>query len=255
MLFRSRILTDRVSDLLLTPDVISSQNLQNEGILKGRISSVGNIMIDTLDFFLPRARQLNVGDILSNLSRNGQEPNTKSSFTDISSCRYCIVTLHRPSNVDDIKTLSEIVGVLNRIAREEIFVVWPVHPRTEKNLRRFNLWHTLEDQPYVNLIHPASYLQMLRLLSDASVLLTDSGGLQAESSVLGLPCITIRETTEWQVTLKEKGGTSLLAGTDPEKLYNEFVKAASDIKHAFRPPLWDGQTAPRCLEEILTRGC
>jgi UDP-N-acetylglucosamine 2-epimerase (non-hydrolysing) len=247
----NRILTDRISDLLLTPDRQSLDNLIKEGINSESVNVVGNIMIDTLDFFLKEATELNIPDIITSLSF--PYTRTQSGITELanSMVKYGIITLHRPSNVDDPLKMNRFVEVLKNILQQNLIILWPVHPRTKKNLQHFNLLDSLMEIPGLVLLNPASYLQMLKLLSNAAVLLTDSGGLQAESTVLGVPCLTLRKTTEWVVTLEEYGGTSVLTEIDPASIRSKIQQAFLKGQKPFRPPLWNGNTADLCLDTIL----
>src|SRR5690606_37619548 len=184
----NRVLTDRLSDLLLTPSRDADENLRAEGIPEERIGFVGNVMIDTLFAQLPKARARDVPGQMG-LERK---------------C-YAVVTLHRPSNVDDPTALRTVLEALGRVARE-MPVVLPIHPRTRKNAENFGLSGLMEP---LRVIEPLGYTEMLSLVEGAAIVLTDSGGLQEETTALGVPCITLREQTERPITLTE--GTNRLA--------------------------------------------
>jgi UDP-N-acetylglucosamine 2-epimerase (non-hydrolysing) len=176
----NRVLTDRLSDLLLTPSPDAEPNLLAEGIEAGRIALVGNVMIDTLLRLLPAARALGMP------ARTGHLPG-----------RYALATLHRPSNVDDPGVLRTALTALGAV---DLPVVFPIHPRTRRNAERFGLEHLLEP---LQTIEPVGYLEMAGLVDGCAVVLTDSGGLQEETTALGVPCVTLREQTERPVTVTE----------------------------------------------------
>ena len=229
----NRVLTDQISDLLLTPSADADRNLLAEGIPKERIRLVGNVMIDSLLKQLERAERSTVREDLGVAGRD-----------------YAVVTLHRPSNVDDEGVLRRIVSALERIG-ERVPVVFPAHPRTLKNLSAFGLDERLAHSPSIRLVEPLGYLDFLRLYSGAALVLTDSGGVQEETTALGVPCLTLRENTERPVTVEL--GTNQIVGTDEERI----VSAAARALEARRtgepprvPPLWDGHTADRILDAI-----
>lgn len=229
----NRVLTDRLSDLLLTPSRDAHPNLAAEGVPEERIRFVGNVMIDTLLHQLPQARSRDVPGQLG-LERE----------------RYATVTLHRPSNVDDAGVLSAVLDALGEVARD-VPVVLPLHPRTRKNIERFGLTARLK---HFHVLEPLGYREMLSLTDGAAVVLTDSGGLQEETTVLGVPCVTLREQTERPVTIAE--GSNRLA---PWPLTSEGVRecAYSALAEARlgrsprRPAGWDGQAARRTVAALL----
>lgn len=242
----NRILTDRISDLLLAPDAGSVQNLLREGIAPEKIVFTGNIMIDTLDQYHSRAAGLS----LENIVGNNLLPGRVHTAIFPPDEQYALLTLHRPGNTDQAETLSELVCTFQTLSQEIPFL-WPLHPRTLKMLTQYHLLDGLLKTKNIVLLEPLGYLDMLRLNQTARVLLTDSGGLQEESTVLGTPCITLRNTTERPVTLIENGGSSLLAGNKAADILMAFHKLKTMPRRPFRPPLWDGQSAQRCLEALL----
>lgn len=243
----NRLVTDRISDLLLTPDRLSSQNLLNEGISAEKIKFVGNIMIDTLELNKDDALKLNIeGIIQSNIFKN--LPPFKLPQENL----FALVTLHRPSNVDNEDTLNAIVNFFISEVTRDIPIIWPIHPRTKAQLVKFRLWNKLARNNNLILTEPLGYREMLRLNMGAKIVLTDSGGLQEECCVLGTPCITLRNNTERPVTLREHGGASVLAGNNINRLRQEYQIAMHLDKISKKPELWDGNTAPRCLNEIIT---
>lgn len=243
----NRIVTDRLSDLLLTPDVLSAQNLVAEGIPERKIAMVGNIMIDTLEANRSKAAGFDIKAIIE--QNNIKNPNSAVSNPALD--QYAVVTLHRPSNVDETETLKSILQFLVRVVSPKVSIVWPLHPRTHKKIRELEQNELLLNNPSIILLEPVGYHEMLRLNMNARMVITDSGGLQEECTILGTPCITLRENTERPVTLLKNGGTSVLVGTDMELAGMEFFKALTANRQAFRPPYWDGETAPRCLKALI----
>ena len=227
----NRILTDQLSDLLLTPSADGDANLLREGIAPERIVRVGNVMIDTL---LQQVERAQASSILPELEL---EPHT-----------YAVVTLHRPSNVDEPESLRGILAALGEIAAE-LPLVFPAHPRTQARLREFGIAVPAR----MRVIDPLGYLEFLRLWSNAKLVLTDSGGLQEETTALGIPCLTLRENTERPITIEQ--GTNHLVGCDPAKIkQTAFAVLRGELKLAGRvPELWDGQTAGRIVDALLAR--
>jgi UDP-N-acetylglucosamine 2-epimerase (non-hydrolysing) len=242
----NRIVTDNLCDLLLTPDEISSRNLRKEGIPEHKIKFVGNIMIDTLDANYLSAQNLDISEILKNnllFSQNSPESGTLRE--------YALLTLHRPSNVDNKEILTQIVGfILNELTRE-MPVIWTIHPRTKNRLEEFNLLDKLKHNKNLMMLNPVGYRDMLRLNMDARIMLTDSGGLQEECTILGTPCLTLRPNTERPITLKEKDGVCVLVGNNINIIRNEYNNLLKTNRKPQRPALWDGKTAGRCLQEII----
>jgi UDP-N-acetylglucosamine 2-epimerase (non-hydrolysing) len=240
----NRLVTDRLCDLLLTPDHISGSNLKKEGVEDKKIGFVGNIMIDTLDANLEKASKLTFEEIIGN---NTLHPNN----IKIENEKYAVMTLHRPSNVDNKVTLEPMLNFLIDEVGASLPLIWPIHPRTAKQLEAFGLWEKVKNAKSLVLLHPLGYFEMLRLNMNAKIMLTDSGGLQEECTVLGTPCLTMRWNTERPVTLKEHGGVSVLVGNNIQRLKDEF-KIASGLKRTpVRPEMWDGKTAERCLNAII----
>jgi UDP-N-acetylglucosamine 2-epimerase (non-hydrolysing) len=228
----NRVLTDRLSDLLLIPIEEATANLEREGLGDVRTEFVGNVMIDALLNTLPRARQLEMP------SRLGVEPG-----------RYVLTTLHRPSNVDDPDRLELLLTGLATIARERP-VVFPMHPRTRERIRGTSLEHMLKN---ILVTEPFGYAEMVGALADAGAAITDSGGVQQESTVLGISCITLRETTEWPSTIEL--GTNRLA-TWPPTVATIVRDAETAIERgrvpigSKAPPGWDGQSATRIVDAM-----
>ena len=241
----NRLVTDRLSDLLLTPDRLSIDNLKREGVPKEKIRFVGNIMIDTLESNRGKAAALNIEDIIAKNSINGAK---KDLPKPIGTSSYALMTMHRPSNVDHKHILEPLTNLLVKEVANEMPLIWPIHPRAVKQLKSFGLWEKMESCPGMILLHPLGYHEMLRLNMDARIMLTDSGGLQEECCILGTPCLTLRWNTERPVTLREHGGASVLVGNNVERIRNEFRKTLADGATPNRPELWDGHTADRIVD-------
>jgi UDP-N-acetylglucosamine 2-epimerase (non-hydrolysing) len=218
----NRVLVDQLADLLFTPGPDADDNLLREGIAPERIHRVGNVMIDTLLRELPRARAL---------------PRT------LPARGYAVATLHRPSNVDAAEPLAEIFGALAALAAE-MPVVFPMHPRTRARAERFGLLPALGG---VRVTEPLGYHAMLALLDGARLVLTDSGGVQEETTALGVPCVTLRTTTERPVTLRE--GTNALV---PIRTRAHILRAAAEApgRQGRVPALWDGRASDRILDVL-----
>ncbi len=245
----NRLVTDRLSDLLLTPDEMSSQNLRGEGVPEDRIHFVGNIMIDTLEANREKASRLDFAQIIAKnlISENSR----RSSINNQMPQRFAILTMHRPSNVDDRSVLEQIVDFLTDELVKELPLFWIIHPRTEKKLKSFGLWDKVLNSDNLFILGPLGYRELLRLNMAASIMLTDSGGLQEECCVLGTPCLTLRWNTERPVTLREHGGASVLVGNDVEQIRDAFRKTLLRKRVPMQPDLWDGRTADRIVQVMI----
>jgi len=243
----NRLVTDRLSDLLFTPDLLSSENLRKEGTPEEKIHFVGNIMIDTLEANRKKAERMNVKKIIrDNLIEGCKYPdNIKADLN------YALMTLHRPSNVDEEKVFVPLVKFLSEEVTKELHLIWAVHPRARKQLMKFGLWDSVMNNLSLILLEPVGYHEMVRLNMGARVMLTDSGGLQEECCVLGTPCITLRFNTERPVTLREYGGASVLTGNNIDRIREEFQRALSITRTPTRPELWDGHTAGRIVRILV----
>jgi len=226
----NRVLTDQISELLFTTERAAEVNLRREGIAPERIHFVGNVMIDTL--------MHNVGRAVPAL----QVLEAQSLVPDLANTGYGVLTLHRPSNVDDQAVLRPLLATLVELSRQ-LPVLFPVHPRTRQKIRDTGLDLLLADGR-ISVLPPLGYLELLGLMREARLVLTDSGGLQEETTALGVPCMTLRENTERPVTIEE--GTNLLVGTNPEKIRSAFADVlATGGKVGRVPELWDGRAAER----------
>lgn len=228
----NRVLTDQIADLLFTPSADADQNLLAEGIPASRIRMVGNIMIDSL---LKHLRQAKDRPIRQKLGLEGKD--------------YAVTTLHRPVNVDDVDTFSAILSALQEVSRT-LPVVFPVHPRTRKMISDLAVAEQISTSGLL-LTEPLGYLDFLSLLSTARLVLTDSGGIQEETTVLGIPCLTLRENTERPITVEQ--GTNTIVGANPQKITGAAMTLLEQDgqKTAARvPPLWDGRTAERIVAAL-----
>lgn len=239
----NRLVTDRLADLLLTPDRISCENLRREGVPEEKIAFVGNIMIDTLDAQCAWARALDVTKIVKRELLIPQE------LPALPQDGFAVITMHRPSNVDRAETLRPLVELLTGEIADDLPLLWPIHPRARRQLELDGLWEQISRK--IILLNPLGYHEMLRLNMGARLMLTDSGGLQEECCVLGTPCLTMRWNTERPVTLKEHGGTSRLVGNDPGLIFAVYREERNSPRRPSRPELWDGHTAERIVQALL----
>ncbi len=228
----NRLLTDQIADLLFTPSRDADDNLRAEGIPEDRIRFVGNIMIDSLYKHLARSKESTVRQTLG-----------------ISDTDYAVLTLHRPTNIDEPETFARIIDALAEIT-QRVPIVFPVHPRTRKMLAVSGLAERAENAKGLRMIEPLGYLDFLNLYSQARLVLTDSGGIQEETTVLGIPCLTLRENTERPITVDM--GTNTIVGTEPGKITTAAFAALDGSKKGNHkvPPLWDGHTADRILAAL-----
>lgn len=241
----NRMVTDRLSDLLFTTDEMANKNLRKEGVSEDKIKFVGNIMIDTLMAQKEAADALELNQIIA---QNELENSEKKEVYKINKNEYAIVTLHRPSNVDNAEVMVSLVNFLIDEIAPEISIVWTVHPRTRERLEEFGLWKALESAKNIVLLHPVGYIEMLKLNMCARVMFTDSGGLQEECCVLGTPCLTLRSNTERPVTLVENGGVSILVGNDINSIRRNYHSIKNQPMSPHCLELWDGKTAERIVE-------
>lgn len=234
----NRVLTDQLSELLFTTEAGAQQNLVAEGIDPRRIHFVGNVMIDTL--VANRWRAFPARRTLERLAGRKRLPDPAAGFA--------VVTVHRPSNVDAPETLATLVGTLVEISAR-LPVVFPVHPRTLAAMSRQGLDRTLDQAPRILALPPVAYLEMLGLLGEARIILTDSGGMQEEATALGIPCLTLRENTERPITVAQ--GTNTVVGSDRRAILTQVdLILATGGKAGRVPELWDGRAAAR-IRDVL----
>jgi UDP-N-acetylglucosamine 2-epimerase (non-hydrolysing) len=219
----NRVLTDQMSDLLFTTCEDANRNLAKEGIAQDKVFLVGDVMIDTLLYYMK-----------------------KDSLSEADKAEYVVVTLHRPSNVDDKDTFERISSALNKIARS-IPIIFPVHPRTRRQIKRFGFEKYYNGN--IKLLEPLGYLDFIKLYPKAKMVLTDSGGIQEETTVLDIPCLTIRENTERPITITQ--GTNILVGTDEKKIVKEAQKILrGERKRRKTIKYWDGKAADRIVKVL-----
>jgi UDP-N-acetylglucosamine 2-epimerase (non-hydrolysing) len=231
----NRVLTDQISDLLFTTELSGRDNLLREGIEASRIHFVGNVMIDTLRNNLRRA-------VPAAETLNGAAPHFP-----VGTAGYAVLTMHRPSNVDEPDVLQRLLKTVRQIS-ETVPVIFPLHPRTSARIEQFG-FHRMLNVPTVLCLPPLGYLAMLGLLQNAKVVLTDSGGIQEETTALGIPCITLRDNTERPITVE--AGTNTVAGRDPARILEAFQEIVGGRGKANRiPELWDGKASLRIAAVI-----
>lgn len=246
----NRLVVDTISDFLFVSEPSGVENLRHEGLRAEKIHLVGNVMIDSLRRFLPVARQSRVLHD-TRLVSHSQPRNAGGNARP-----FALLTLHRPSNVDDKQTLATLLDCLNEIG-QQIPIIFPAHPRTAERIKHFGFAHKVrtewaEADRGVLLTSPIGYLEFLHLESEAAFVLTDSGGIQEETTALDVPCLTLRENTERPITVEE--GTNTLVGTDP----NRILRATQEIlaghsKKGRIPALWDGYASDRIVTILLDR--
>jgi len=240
----NRILVDHVSDLLFVPDQQSFDKLLAEGIDIKNIKLTGNFMADTLWQSISKAGHCDIHDTISKYAL---------STNEIKLTNYALFTLHRPSNIQEEHTLKKIIQFLiNDWGGKTDYIIWPVHPGVLKKLKETKLFEALlKASGHIILLQPVNYFEMLQLTSHASFVLTDSGGLQEETSILGIPCVTMRENTERPITLKENGGTNVLVGNDINKMDQSCKQAMNCVGVKNNIPYWEGNAAERGLISLF----
>lgn len=230
----NRLVTDSISDWFFVTEPSGTEHLRREGKDMATVFDVGHVMADNV---------LYQADKLSRMDTSGLETDAPKRRH----ARYGVVTLHRPSNVDSAESLQRVAGVLRTVS-EQLPLIFPVHPRTRANIEKFGI----DLGPRIELLGPQAYMSFLHLWKDAAFVLTDSGGLQEETTVLGVPCVTMRDNTERPITVDE--GTNVLAGTDPANVIRASLDAIEGRgKRGRRPALWDGRSAERIVALLAER--
>jgi UDP-N-acetylglucosamine 2-epimerase (non-hydrolysing) len=247
----NRVLTDQISDYLFTPSPDANDNLRKEGVSSKKIFLVGNIMIDNLFYNLKKSQKSNIFKALGLLTDGSGSPIRE----------YALLTLHRPSNVDRNDSLQEVIGAFTEISKETP-IIFPIHPRTRKMVIKFHLegyfdFHIDQQRASTQFSHsihaidPLGYVDFLALMSKANYVMTDSGGIQEETSVLGIPCLTLRDTTERPITLTQ--GTNILVPNNKKKIVEATRYILKEPKQkANYPKLWDGKTAERIVKILCS---
>ena len=230
----NRILTDSISDLLFCTEQSGVDNLLREGIPQEKIFLVGNVMIDTL---LKNKVKADNSGILNRYNLNSND--------------FAVITLHRPSNVDNVIVFKRILDSLE-IIQNDMPVIFPVHPRTRRNLYSMSLGNRIDAMAGLRLVDPMGYLDFLKLMSSAKIVLTDSGGIQEETTILEIPCLTLRENTERPITVEV--GSNRVVGTETEKIIQAYTQVRDDgLRESQIPPLWDGRATERIVRILLDK--
>jgi UDP-N-acetylglucosamine 2-epimerase (non-hydrolysing) len=230
----NRLLTDSISDLLFCTEQSGGDNLKKEGVSGEKIFLVGNVMIDTLQKNMEKAKK---STILDKLKLNGD--------------RFAVLTLHRPANVDNPQVFRQILDALE-VIQKDMPMIFPIHPRTKNNLRLTTLGKRVHEVLDLRLIDPLGYLDFLKLMSEAYVVLTDSGGIQEETTILKVPCLTLRKNTERPVTTE--CGSNQLVGIDTDKIISAYKKVVNGVNMDYKIPLlWDGLAANRIVKIIINQ--
>ncbi len=255
----NRVLTDSISDQLFVTEMAGMINLAKEGIPDEKIHFVGNVMIDSLVHYRAKAAELALQDIFGNtqyairhshFAANNEPPAANSEQRIANS--YTLITMHRPSNVDNEAGLRNILQIIRDTAAQRP-VVFAIHPRTENNFKKFGLYEELESIPDLLLLPPQGYLEFLKLMDNAALIITDSGGIQEETTYLQVPCLTFRDSTERPSTV-ELGTNILMQDLNPESVHAQVQKILNgEAKKGIIPPLWDGRAAERIAEVLAVR--
>jgi len=235
----NRLLTDSVANYLFVTEESGLTHLKNEGVPAEKVFFSGNVMIDSLVRYQEKAKN---STILADLGLYTSAPGLPTS-------NYIVMTMHRPANVDTEKGLNSILELIE-LSTTKTKVVFPIHPRTRSNMAKFGLEHALTQNKNLILTEPLGYLEFIQLMTHSKAILTDSGGIQEETTYLGIPCLTFRDSTERPVTVT-MGTNQLLADLDPQKTYQALEKIlAGEVKKGSIPPLWDGHAAERIAETL-----
>jgi len=232
----NRIITDSISDLLFITEQSGIDNLKKEGVPDEKVKFVGNVMIDSLIYYREKAGKLELSEIVNNSAIKEKE--------------YVLMTMHRPSNVDTEQSLLKVIEIIKGVSKD-LPIVFPMHPRTKNNLEKYKLYQELSDLENLEILGPQGYLQFLKLMDNAKLVITDSGGIQEETTYLQVPCITFRDSTERPVTV-DLGTNILMEKLNVEKTLHTFKNIlAGKTKEGVIPPFWDGKTSER-IYKILS---
>lgn len=242
----NRLLTDSVANYLFVTEESGLTHLRNEGVPDEKVFFSGNVMIDSLVRYQEKAKR---STILSDLGLQASSSDLQTTDSVLSPTNYIVMTMHRPANVDTEKGLLSILELME-LSAQKTNIVFPIHPRTRAHMDKFGLTKRMEAVPNLILTEPLGYLEFIQLMSHAQAILTDSGGIQEETTYLGIPCLTFRDSTERPVTVT-LGTNQLLADLDPQKTYQALEKIlAGEVKKGNIPPLWDGHAAERIAQTL-----
>lgn len=242
----NRLLTDSVANYLFVTEESGLNHLKNEGVPDEKVFFSGNVMIDSLVRYQEKAKN---STILTDLGLRPSDSGLSSSEFGLIPSNYIVMTMHRPANVDTEKGLLSILELME-LSAQKTKIVFPIHPRTRAHMDKFGLTKRMEAVPNLILTEPLGYLEFIQLMSHAKAILTDSGGIQEETTYLGIPCLTFRDSTERPVTVT-LGTNQLLADLDPQKTYQALEKIlAGEVKKGSIPPLWDGHAAERIANTL-----
>jgi UDP-N-acetylglucosamine 2-epimerase (non-hydrolysing) len=242
----NRLLTDSVANYLFVTEESGLTHLKNEGVPDDKVFFSGNVMIDSLVRYQEKAKN---STILADLGLSPSFSGLQPSAYGLPISDYIVMTMHRPANVDTEKGLNSILELME-LSAQKTNIVFPIHPRTRAHMDKFGLTKRMEAIPNLILTEPLGYLEFIQLMSHAKAILTDSGGIQEETTYLGIPCLTFRDSTERPVTVS-LGTNQLLADLDPQKTYQALEKIlAGEVKKGSIPPLWDGHAAERIAHTL-----
>jgi UDP-N-acetylglucosamine 2-epimerase (non-hydrolysing) len=235
----NRILTDSVADYLFVTEESGMQHLKNEGVADERVFFAGNVMIDSLVRYQEKAKTTTILEDLG----------LSTSDSRLATSDYIVMTMHRPANVDTEKGLQSILELIE-LSSKDTKIIFPIHPRTRAHMEKFGLAKRLDQAKNLIMTEPLGYLEFIQLMSNATAILTDSGGIQEETTYLGVPCLTFRDSTERPITVT-LGTNQLLSDLDPKKTYAALKEIlAGKVKKGSIPPLWDGKAAERIATQL-----
>ena len=242
----NRILTDSVADYLFVTEESGMQHLKNEGIADERVFFAGNVMIDSLVRYQEKAKTTT---ILEDLGLRASDSGLSTSDSGLSTSDYIVMTMHRPANVDTKEGLESILELIE-LSSKDTKIIFPIHPRPRAHMEKFGLADRLDQAKNLIMTEPLGYLEFIQLMSNATAILTDSGGIQEETTYLGVPCLTFRDSTERPITVT-LGTNQLLSDLDPKKTYAALQEIlAGKVKKGSIPPLWDGKAAERIAAQL-----
>ena len=242
----NRILTDSVADYLFVTEESGMQHLKNEGVADERVFFAGNVMIDSLVRYQEKAKTTT---ILEDLGLRTSDSGLSTSDSGLSTSDYLVMTMHRPANVDTKEGLESILELIE-LSSKDTKIIFPIHPRTRAHMEKFGLAERLDQAKNLIMTEPLGYLEFIQLMSNATAILTDSGGIQEETTYLGVPCLTFRDSTERPITVT-LGTNQLLSDLDPKKTYAALQEIlAGKVKKGSIPPLWDGKAAERIAAQL-----